>query len=119
MIPSACGNVGKWISFYVFLPGAFDDFLLNHLRPMLEEEPVKSSVKRFFFIRYDEGGPHLRLRFLPGRSFCKQAILDRLTESVRAFTTKGNYSLQQCAVKEHPYCRTELYFAETMLSVYA
>lgn len=116
---SARANTGKWISFYVFLPGAFEDFLLNHLWPMLEEESVKNSVKRFFFIRYDEGGPHLRLRFLPGRSFCKQAILDRLNELVRPFMATGNHSPQQCAVKEHPYCRTELYFAETILSVYA
>src|SRR5262249_20794619 len=58
-------NAGQsWLSFHVFLPGLVEPFLVGYFLPALKVEQAARRVKRFFFIRYREGGLHLRLRFL-------------------------------------------------------
>lgn len=57
-IPAAAGN---WSSEHVFIsPGTMSDlFLVRVVAPFLR---TRSGVRKWFFIRYGEGGPHLRIR---------------------------------------------------------
>lgn len=55
-----------WSAFHVFLadPERASDFLLDWLRPRLPTLLSEGRIAGWFFVRYWEGGPHLRLRLL-------------------------------------------------------
>jgi thiopeptide-type bacteriocin biosynthesis protein len=55
----------EWIAYHIFvhsLPG--DEVLLGLVLPVVRDLWGRRRFVRFFFIRYGEGGPHIRLRFL-------------------------------------------------------
>ena len=114
------GSAGqRWQSFHVFLPRDFDGFLTKCVSPMVERELNEGRVKRFFFIRYSEGGNHLRLRFLPGSGTKRAAIGHDLTCLTRRFAEESGLEPESCYVLEEAYDRIALYFGETLLSVYS
>lgn len=109
----------RWSSFHLHLPGSHARFLVEHLAPWLAAEAA--SFRRFFYLRYGEGGLHLRLRFLPhgGRppdglrralEACAEAYLETLGPSLRRLHYR---------IEEHPYRRGEHYFGDTPASAYA
>ncbi len=54
-----------WVSYHIFLlsqPG--DQVLRGLVLPAIRDLWKRQRFLRFFFIRYGEGGPHIRLRFL-------------------------------------------------------
>jgi thiopeptide-type bacteriocin biosynthesis protein len=108
----------RWLSFHVHLAGSLDQFLVRFLAPRLEHEFVAGSFSRFFFIRYLEGGLHLRLRFLPkpGR---EGQIATWVTECVEDFRQASPDHLGSFRVEQHVYDRDTLYFGNTPHSVYA
>lgn len=108
---------GTWLSYHIFLPGLFDLFLVDHLLPALEAVLKTRLVKRFFFIRYSEGGHHVRLRLRPATAGV--AFEPRLTELVHHFAIETLHDPSCCRVEQHRYDRSELYFGETALSVYS
>jgi thiopeptide-type bacteriocin biosynthesis protein len=110
-------SAAKWLSFHIFLPGLFESFLVDYLLPELENDLKSGLIKRFFFIRYSEGGDHVRLRFLLGTS--DDTIERRLTDMVHKFASETSYDSNGCRVEQHLYDRSELYFGETALSVYS
>lgn len=99
-----------WLSFHLFLPDRFDDFLVSALPPFLASESARGGFRRFFFIRYSEGGTHLRLRFLAQSG---AGLEERLAGCVAA-AFGGAFRLE-----EVPYDRARHYFGETRASVYA
>src|SRR5215218_10501986 len=110
-------RAATWLSFHVFLPGPFDSFLVDHLAPALQDDLKSGTIKRFFFIRYSEGGNHIRLRLMSGaQSGNLEQWLNRLVENFAAATSSG---LESCRVEQHRYDRSDLYFGETVFSVYA
>jgi thiopeptide-type bacteriocin biosynthesis protein len=108
----------RWLSFHVHLAGSIDQFLVDYLASRLEQECLSGSVSRFFFIRYHEGGLHLRLRFLPeaGR---EPEIAKWVAECVNDFAQSGADEPDLCKVEQHTYDRGALYFGNTIHSVYA
>jgi thiopeptide-type bacteriocin biosynthesis protein len=52
----------QWSSFHLFRTDPIDDFLLAAVAPFVGEVFAKGLASAFFFIRYREGGPHVRLR---------------------------------------------------------
>jgi thiopeptide-type bacteriocin biosynthesis protein len=53
----------KWLSMYVFYTGDYENLLKTIIRKFVEEKILHNLTDQFFFIRYWEKGPHLRLRF--------------------------------------------------------
>ncbi|MVT10604.1 thiopeptide-type bacteriocin biosynthesis protein [Chitinophaga tropicalis] len=52
-----------WLSIHIFHKGALNDVLQQLVIPFLEEvKPLLYEPAPYFFIRYGEGGPHIRLR---------------------------------------------------------
>ena len=76
-----------WLSFHLFLQDGFDEFLISALPPFLAAESERGSFVRFFFIRYSEGGNHLRLRFLAPQESC--GLEERLARCVAAGAGAG------------------------------
>lgn len=52
----------RWRSFHIHYHANLDRLLLDFLPPLLAALIDASEIDRFFFVRYELGGPHLRLR---------------------------------------------------------
>lgn len=67
MIADACrplprGAGGAWLSVHVFYYDAQDDLLLDCIRPLAATLRGDGVIDGFFFLRYFEEGPHVRVR---------------------------------------------------------
>jgi thiopeptide-type bacteriocin biosynthesis protein len=73
-----------WVSAHVFYEGDLDLLLTHVVDPLLEEFARSGLAREFFFLRYWDGGKHLRLRVLPAqnarRPEVEELITDRLGE---------------------------------------
>jgi thiopeptide-type bacteriocin biosynthesis protein len=52
--------VTRWLSFHLFHAGDHDRLIAEGVLPLMQR--LRGSVKRYFFLRYWNGGTHLRLR---------------------------------------------------------
>jgi thiopeptide-type bacteriocin biosynthesis protein len=52
----------RWASFHLFRSDPLDDFIRSAVAPFVTEVLGEELASAFFFIRYWEGGPHIRLR---------------------------------------------------------
>ncbi len=52
----------RWVSAHLYYHDALDDLLRCAVRPLVGELTAGGLIDGFFFIRYWQGGPHLRLR---------------------------------------------------------
>jgi thiopeptide-type bacteriocin biosynthesis protein len=57
-----------WISAHVFYSDGLDRPLTETVRPLVSELIEDRLVRAYFYLRYWDGGPHLRLRLLPARA---------------------------------------------------
>ncbi len=51
-----------WLALYVFYGGDQDRAIVDSIAPALRRLRASGSIARYFFIRYWNGGPHLRIR---------------------------------------------------------
>ena len=76
-----------WSAVYVHLHRSrehIDAFLLAHLAPRAEEMVAEGHAKAWFFLRYWDGGPHLRVRFLDADPDAVAEFSLRMRESAAA-----------------------------------
>ncbi|GAA2272580.1 hypothetical protein GCM10010430_68180 [Kitasatospora cystarginea] len=74
-----------WVCAHVFYDTDQDGLLADCVRPLAGALLADGLVQRYFFLRYWEGGPHVRLRLLPALA-ADRAEVERLTETrIRAF----------------------------------
>jgi thiopeptide-type bacteriocin biosynthesis protein len=57
-----------WVSAHLFHSGDLDRLLSGAVRPLVAELLGGGHLSAYFFLRYWEGGSHLRLRLLPARA---------------------------------------------------
>lgn len=75
----------QWVSLHLFYHDDPLPLLLECVQPAVAELQARHALQRFFFIRYWQGGPHVRLRLLP-RSEAEQEIIQELvTARAEAF----------------------------------
>jgi thiopeptide-type bacteriocin biosynthesis protein len=53
----------KWLAAYLYYHEPWEDLLVNALAPFVKEVMETGLADQYFFIRYWEKGPHIRLRF--------------------------------------------------------
>ncbi len=58
-------NKRSWISLHIFYNGDLNKLLWKLLIPFVEQLYTSHLINHYFFIRYWEGGTHIRLRILP------------------------------------------------------
>ena len=73
-----------WISLHIHRRGGMDHLLMGGVSPLIEHLRREGVLARWFFLRYWDGGPHLRLRLLPnsghnaeeeiGRASCRERV---------------------------------------------
>ncbi|MEM6793427.1 MAG: thiopeptide-type bacteriocin biosynthesis protein [Acidobacteriota bacterium] len=109
-----------WASYHLHLPAdgdaAADRLLAGEILSAVHQEEEAGRLRRFFFLRYGEGGPHLRLRFLPrsGAAGLSAASSRYLQAEVEGWARDlgGHFEAQ-------PYDRGGQYFGQRVESVYA
>lgn len=82
-------NGTRWLSTHLHFRGNMfgveaDRVLLDDLAPWLDAWRDDELFERFFFIRYELGGPHIRLRLLPREASCREELERRLAEKAAA-----------------------------------
>lgn len=101
-----------WNSYHIHFSaglGAAADGFLADLYPKMEQQQADGHVRRYFFIRYSEGGPHVRLRISPSATGM-EPVQTTLRQSVEASGAR---------LEVQDYDRGAHYFGETLDSVYA
>lgn len=74
-----------WVCAHIFYDTDQDALLTECARPLVRELTADGLVQRYFFLRYWEGGPHVRLRLLPLRTADRAEVERRAARRIRAF----------------------------------
>lgn len=76
----------KWLSFHIFIHDTsfHDEFILNHLYPVIQELFKKGLIYSWFFIRYWEGGPHIRVRLLIDKDETSLMFKNKILDNIKA-----------------------------------
>lgn len=110
----------KWLSFYIFLPPMDNVFLTKYLPEIVDHLKKEGLIRRFFFIRYGEGGYHIRLRILPAKSRDDKIIEKKIRESLaRMKADVSNDKTSEIRLEIAEYDRSEHYFGESPQTVYS
>jgi len=84
--PAASGDAGgpAWVGVHAFHQGDLDALLTGGVLPLIARLDAEGLSPRWFFLRYWDGGPHLRVRVLaaPGR---RDRLERELTDGLGAY----------------------------------
>ncbi|MEV7010678.1 lantibiotic dehydratase C-terminal domain-containing protein [Streptosporangium sp. NPDC051022] len=100
----------RWISLHVFHRGD-DDLLITHaVGPLVRTLEEERRLAGFFFLRYWEGGPHIRLRLLPASSGApvERRARTALEAHLRAHPSAAPLDEERYALLAERYARAEL-----------
>jgi thiopeptide-type bacteriocin biosynthesis protein len=92
----------KWISIYIYHETFFEKVIIELLKPMINSLVTKRQVKSFFFIRYWEGGPHLRFRVLVNEKVNKERIKCFLEKQITDYFVINNIKF---SIRHEDYIR--------------
>ncbi|MFJ3925359.1 thiopeptide-type bacteriocin biosynthesis protein [Streptomyces sp. NPDC090022] len=111
-----------WASLYVHLhcdTATTDAFLTEDLAPLLDGLVARGEAAAWFFIRYGEGGPHLRVRVRDPHPRALRELPDALSRAAAARpATSGPWPSAHAEVREVPYVpETERYGGPPALPV--
>jgi thiopeptide-type bacteriocin biosynthesis protein len=100
----------QWASFHLFRAESLNQFLNEAVAPFVTAALAERLASAFFFIRYWEGGPHIRLRFrtsapkkLTRRTRSHFETYFKAHPSVRQFDSYGPASFPNDSVREITY----------------
>jgi thiopeptide-type bacteriocin biosynthesis protein len=75
----------EWLSMYVFYTGDVECLLKHEIKRFVGEKIQHKLLEQFFFIRYWDRGPHLRLRFKGKKENLDKYIKPELEELIKKF----------------------------------
>jgi hypothetical protein len=80
--------MAPWVCWHLFYHSNQDSILVEGVKPLVEALDSDGLLSGFFFLRYWDGGPHLRLRFRPADEAAglelEERVETRLEEALRA-----------------------------------
>lgn len=86
----------EWVSAHIYYTSNWNEFLVNVISKFIETHIEICSITSYFYIRYSENGPHIRLRLLTSKKDLMEARIKDYFEryfkynpSVRGGTYKG------------------------------
>ncbi|HET8844026.1 MAG TPA: thiopeptide-type bacteriocin biosynthesis protein [Ktedonobacteraceae bacterium] len=72
-----------------------DDVLLRLVAPLEQSLSRQGLIRSFFFIRYAEGGPHVRARFLGPKSLLFDAAREKINRQIVTYFRERGFTLEQ------------------------
>ena len=80
-----------WLYFEIFChPGQMDNLLCGAIHQFINQH--EDSLNKWFFIRYDEGGPHIRLRLKPDSPLDNNHFLNKIMALLKPYFDQGTVS---------------------------
>jgi thiopeptide-type bacteriocin biosynthesis protein len=99
----------EWVSAHAFYEGELDLLLTRVVGPLMDEFTQSGLAREFFFLRYWDGGIHLRLRVLPAHDSRRVEVEKLIKNRFDDYLTR-NPSADSVSVEE--YTRAALVLAE-------
>lgn len=99
-----------WVSVHAFYHGDLDELLTRAVAPLVEELTERKAVRAWFFLRYWERGPHVRLRLAPAtgrREEVETESRDRLGGYLDAHPSSDRMGAEAYAGLARALARTE------------
>jgi thiopeptide-type bacteriocin biosynthesis protein len=85
----------EWMYFKIYChPNRANDILLTKIKPLLRLQKVKTTIEKWFFIRYNDPKFHIRLRLLVAAKY-QAAFLDSLKAALNEEIKTGAISTLQ------------------------
>jgi thiopeptide-type bacteriocin biosynthesis protein len=93
----------SWLAFHVFLadPVRSERFLCDRIHPLVRDVLGRSAAEGWFFVRYWEGGPHLRVRLRGLAAGERNGLIARLSDGIGAWTS-DNPPTREAYYGAHP-----------------
>jgi thiopeptide-type bacteriocin biosynthesis protein len=76
---------GTWLSAYLYYAEPWEEFLLEGVEPFVRTILEEGLAEQFFFIRYWEKGPHIRLRIKGESTLLQAEVKPRLETYFRRY----------------------------------
>ena len=89
-----------WLSAYLYYHEPWETFITKAVSPFIDKMLEKHLVKRFFFIRYWEKGPHIRLRFQGNKQTIEEKIKPNLIKHFEDYYKELPSQYQSEKIKE-------------------
>ncbi|MFF8373786.1 lantibiotic dehydratase C-terminal domain-containing protein [Streptomyces lydicus] len=89
LLDPATARSEDWVCAHVFYDTDQDAFLTGCVRPLVSDLAQRGLTQRYFFLRYWEGGPHVRLRLLPSRAAGRADVEELTGRHIRAFLARS------------------------------
>lgn len=78
-------NETKWLAAYLYYGEPWEKMLTEAVKPFVEKIMSENLADQYFFIRYWEKGPHIRLRFKGDIEILESKVKPRLTAHFEAY----------------------------------
>ncbi len=92
-----------WLAFHVYYHSSQDELILDGIRPLVLGSLCSERIQGYFFVRYFDGGPHVRLRLKLAPSAdpaaVRRAALDALHRYVDAHPSRDTIPI--AALERH------------------
>lgn len=85
-----------WLAAYLYYAEPWEEFLVNAVKPFVDGVFEREEAVQYFFIRYWERGPHIRLRFKGDPETLENQLKPRLDDYF------NNYFKQHPSEREDP-----------------
>jgi thiopeptide-type bacteriocin biosynthesis protein len=92
---------GKWLSYLIYYYDEQDRLLTQCIRPLVDTLKSRESFVQYFFIRYWEGGPHIRFRVLAQNG--DEALENVIETCIRTYleVEPSTLDLSERVMREH------------------
>lgn len=76
-------KIDKWKSYHIFYfdPLLQEKLICKFIGPLMNDYLISGKIEKWFYIRYWEGGPHIRLRFI-GNENIEKEIFENLEKYI-------------------------------------
>lgn len=74
-----------WLGAHIYYAGKPEPFLTEAVKPFVQNVISRGTAEQFFFIRYWERGPHIRLRFKTANEPLQKKLAAQLTAHFEAY----------------------------------
>ncbi|MFZ2205549.1 MAG: thiopeptide-type bacteriocin biosynthesis protein [Minisyncoccia bacterium] len=99
----------NWLCLFIFVKPPFEKILTECLYPIIWNLSSKHFIDKFFFIRYGEGGAHIRFRIL-FKNFKYLSLSNaRITDNILRYITLNNL---ECSSASSKYITVNIYEPE-------
>lgn len=102
----------NWLYFQIFCPVYRSDQILDKIAGYVED--IRHQLRKWFFIRYDDAGPHIRLRLMLKNRSVTYTLINELSQLLKAELESGIVSdIKLCTYRPEVH----RYYSEQMEAV--